>query len=209
MNAIQRRSRQRIRGLGICIAVVLALVALPERASAQTESVTIPLNELDVPGISGTAMLTDEGEATRVEMTISGSDVTGNHPTHIHTGTCENFDPNPTFPLTTVILDPVDETGVSTTVVEDVSLRELLRSDYVVVVHKSTDELTTYFVCGDINEDDFELPATGVGSRIGGSAGSLLPLWLGGSAGCLLMCALALRRRAHASAWSRPSRVAT
>jgi hypothetical protein len=86
-------------------------------------------------------------------MELSGDPVTGNHPTHIHTGTCANFDPNPTYPLSTVILDDVSDAGLSETTVEGVRLRDLLRDDYVILVHKSAEELTNYFVCGDIKAD--------------------------------------------------------
>ena len=86
-------------------------------------------------------------------MKLSGEQLTGNHPTHIHTGTCADFDPNPTYPLTTVILDDVSDAGISETTVENVRLRDLLASDYVILVHKSAEELTNYFVCGDIKAD--------------------------------------------------------
>ena len=134
--------------------VVFAASALRAPVAAQNnDSITIPLNEYKNSGVSGTATLEAVGNGTRVTMELSGDQITGNHPTHIHTGTCANFDPNPTYPLTTVILDDVSDTGLSETTVEGVRLRDLLRGDYVILVHKSPEELTNYFVCGDIKAD--------------------------------------------------------
>jgi hypothetical protein len=133
----------------MAIAVTLAVPA----AAQDNRSLTIPLNEYENSGVSGTATLEATGGGTHVEMMLSGEPLTGNHPTHIHTGTCDNFDPDPTYPLTTVILDDVSDSGISETTVEDVRLRDLLDSDYVILVHKSAEELTNYFVCGDIKAD--------------------------------------------------------
>jgi hypothetical protein len=64
----------------------------------------------------------------------------------------------------------VSDTGVSETTVEDVRLRDLLDADYVILVHKSAEELTNYFVCGDIKmseaatEPVSDAPRAGVGS---------------------------------------------
>lgn len=135
-------------------------------AAQDNESVTLPLNEYMNSGVSGTATLEPRGNATRVTMELSGEPVTGDHPTHIHTGTCADFDPDPTYPLTTVILDDVSDAGTSVTTVEDVRLRDLLRDDYVILVHKSAEELTNYFVCGDIkmSASVSDFPQSGVGS---------------------------------------------
>jgi hypothetical protein len=133
----------------VAIAVTLAAPA----AAQDNLSLSIPLKEYENSGVSGTATLEATDGGTHVEMSLRGEPVTGNHPTHIHTGTCADFDPNPTYPLTTVILSDVGDTGVSETTVEDVRLRDLLDSDYVILVHKSAEELTNYFVCGDIKAD--------------------------------------------------------
>lgn len=151
---VQHR-RSRWVGWAIVLACFIAMVIAPAvpAAAQDNRSLTIPLNEYQNSGISGTATLTAEGENTRVLMELSGEPLTGNHPTHIHTGTCADFDPDPTYPLTTVLLSDVSDTGVTETTVEDVRLRDLLASDYVILVHKSAEELTNYFVCGDIKAD--------------------------------------------------------
>jgi hypothetical protein len=129
-------------------------VTLATPAAAQdNRSLTIPLNEHENSGISGTATLEADGGATHVAMELTGEPLTGNHPTHIHTGTCANFDPDPLHPLTTVILDEINDEGVSETTVEDVRLRDLLAEDHVILVHPSAEELFPELVCGDIKAD--------------------------------------------------------
>jgi hypothetical protein len=153
---MRRQHRPSGRRYSIAIAVVMALscAALLRPVAAQdNRSLTIPLNEHENSGVSGTAILTAEGENTRVSMELSGDPLTGDHPTHIHTGTCRNFDPNPLYPLTTVVLDEVNDEGVSETTVENVRLRDLLASDYVILVHPSAEELFPELVCGDIKPD--------------------------------------------------------
>jgi hypothetical protein len=156
--------------------------------------VTVGLDAVDVPGISGTATLTASGDATSVVMMLTGPGVTGDHPTHIHTGTCDDFDPNPLYPLTTVTLDPIDDQGQSTTDVDDVPLVELLAEDYVILVHRSDEELTTYLVCGEIQEAS-RMPATGVGSARPSAAEHGF-LALGAAAVILVAAALGVRARA-------------
>ena len=90
---------------------------------------------------------------TRISMELSGDRLRGDHPTHIHTGTCRDFDPDPTYPLTTVVLDEVSDEGVSDTTVEDVALDDLLEDDFVILVHESAEELFPELVCGDIKAD--------------------------------------------------------
>ena len=140
---------------------IAALVLLtPAGGAAQEASgpITIALGEVDASGVQGRATLTAEGDQTRVEMVLEGPAVAGNHPTHIHTGTCASFDPNPLIPLETFVLDPVDRTGQSTTTI-DASLASLQSGDYVILVHLSPEELTTYLVCGEIPQTT----ATGAG----------------------------------------------
>jgi hypothetical protein len=139
----------------IVLACFIATVVTPAvpAAAQDNRSLTIPLTERENSGVSGTATLTAEGENTRVSMELSGDPLTGDHPTHIHTGTCRNFDPDPLYPLTTVILDEVNDEGVSETTVEDVRLRDLLDADYVILVHPSAEELYPELVCGDIKAD--------------------------------------------------------
>jgi hypothetical protein len=146
--------RWQLRWLAV-VALFAVLVALPTGGlSAQEErfQITVALNELDVPGISGTADLTTtEDGGTRVSMELQGGELDGNHPTHIHDGkSCADFDPDPLYPLETVELSEVTQEGISETTLHDVSLQSLLDGEYVILVHQSPEQLTTYLVCGDI-----------------------------------------------------------
>src|SRR5688500_16795448 len=191
-------------------AVALTVQTLAAPAAAECDdSLTIALNEFEDSGVSGWATLTRVEGDVRVEMAVEGEAVTGDHPTHIHTGTCDDFDPNPTYPLTTVILDPLSADGVSETAVDDVPLDELLADDYVILVHKSAEELTTYFVCGDLKRSNavaapmagaagsVAAPGTGVGAARGPGSGDAARLpALGASAVALTLIGLLLRRSA-------------
>lgn len=140
------------RSVTLLVIPIFFLSALVGPASAQLISqVTIPLNEYQGSGVSGIASLSAVGNYVQVSLRLEGMPIVGEHPAHIHTGTCEDFDPNPIFPLTTVDLGVIDGQGGSRSLVQDVSLRDLLADNYVIVVHKSAEELTSYFICGDIS----------------------------------------------------------
>src|SRR5438067_9399567 len=69
---------------------------------AQPIPVTIPLNEQNGSGESGTATLTDMGNGqTQVVLKLSNAPTVA-QPAHIHKGTCANLDPTPLYPLTSV-----------------------------------------------------------------------------------------------------------
>jgi plastocyanin len=80
------------------------------------------------------------------------------HPAHIHLGTCDQLDPNPTFmltDLTPVVSEPGAapalpvERGVTTL---DVSLDELRAGGYAVNVHQSAEDIGTYIACGSLSD---------------------------------------------------------
>ncbi len=182
--------------------------ALGTDVSAQDDAkeLTITLAEYQDSGVSGWATLTPTKDGLQVTMAVEGKAVKGNHPSHIHTGTCKDFDPNPTFPLTTVVLDPLSDDGESKTAVDEATLDELLEEDFVIVIHKSAEELTEYFVCGAIKERNaytgprtagsVTAPSTGAGSTVGGRP-TVMSLIAGSGALVVILAAtgLALRRR--------------
>lgn len=184
-----------------------------EAETAET-SVTIDLTELNDSGISGTATLTDNGDGTTtVEIDVTGA--AGDHPAHIHEGTCDDLVPNPLYPLTNV-----DADGLSSTDVE-VSLEDLLAAPYAINLHLSADNVATYVACGNITaavggetdttdddttEDDTTgdddgvggettTPSTGVGTMAGSTTDTILLAGLAAVALALLGGGLALRRR--------------
>jgi len=199
---------------GITLLFSVGLLAPVTAQDAASGEVTVQLNEVDGSGVSGSATLTPNGEQTDVNMTLEGPGLVGNHPTHIHTGTCSNFDPNPLFPLETVVLQSVDQTGRSVSTV-DVSLDELQSGDYVVLVHLSREQITTYLACGEIpraNGDSTAatsetggtatptppaatMPISGVGVPMDGENGTVIILGLGLLSASLLGGAIVTRRR--------------
>ncbi len=82
------------------------------------------------------------GDRTIVQIAVEN--VAGNHPAHIHAGTCDDIDPEPAYPLTNV-----DAEGRSVGVV-DVALDTLLTDPYVVDIHLSPTELGTLIACAEI-----------------------------------------------------------
>jgi hypothetical protein len=159
--------------LAAVMSVGLAMLAPLSTAVAQDspKTITIALNEYKGSGVSGWATLTANGKGVDVQMAVEGKAVTGNQPTHIHTGTCDNFDPSPMYPLTTFVLDPLTSDGVSQSNVPNISLDKLLAGDYVILVHKSPEELTTYFICGEIKESNaVPPPAAGAAGTVSMSA---------------------------------------
>jgi hypothetical protein len=121
---------------------VLGALAFASPAAAQPAPVTIQLAAQNGSGIAGTVTLTDLGNnQTRVVVNITPA--TGDHPAHIHMGSCANLDPTPEFPLTNV------QNGASTTVV-DQSLTTIMRTQRAVNLHLSAAQVATYVACADI-----------------------------------------------------------
>jgi hypothetical protein len=195
--------------LGAVLLVLLAMASFVRVAptAAQDDSITIDLNELNDSGVSGTATLTDNGDGTTtVEITVDGA--TGDHPAHIHEGTCDDLDPNPLYPLTNV-----DADGLSTTDVE-VSLDDLLAEPFAINLHLSANNVATYIACGNIEAavggetatptptatangtgGETTTPSTGVGTMAGTSGNLLLLAGLAAAAFALVGGGLVLRRR--------------
>jgi hypothetical protein len=140
--------------LAVAIAMAGGLVRFGSPAAAQDEPnktrASVTFTELNDSGLSGTAELTSRGKRTEVSMRING--VVGVNPTHIHTGTCDDLDPNPKYPLTNIELNTTELVGTSDSVV-DVPLDELLASPHLILIHKSPEDLNTYYACGNIVAD--------------------------------------------------------
>ena len=163
-------------------------------------NVTINLNELNESGVTGTANLVDNGDGTtNVSLALTGDAVTGDHPAHIHEGTCADLDPNPIYPLADVDDAGVSENSGETAV--EVELAELLASPHAVNIHLSAEEIGVYVACGEIvasvGGDGTITPSdTGVGSAFQGESGNgLLLAVLGAFAVVLGASGFALRQR--------------
>src|SRR5829696_10073462 len=157
--------------LGAAMAMVSGWADFGDQATAQDEPnrgrASVTFTELNDSGLSGTAELTARGQRTKVSMRIDGA--VGEHPTHIHTGTCDNLDPNPKYPLNNVELNTTELVGTSDTVV-DVPLDELLSPPHLILIHKSAEELNTYYACGNIVADTAGTNVTEEASVTGGGA---------------------------------------
>jgi plastocyanin len=83
------------------------------------------------------------------------------HPAHIHVGTCDELDPNPTYMLTDIAVADTDaaagadaaaaipvERSVTTV---DAALEDLRTGGYAINVHQSVDDIGTYIACGNLS----------------------------------------------------------
>jgi hypothetical protein len=121
-------------------AVALTTIALLPASTEAQQSVTIALSPQNDSGQRGTAVLTSEGESTKVVITLENAP--GPHPAHIHSGSC----PTPgavVYPLTSVT------NGRSETVVA-ASIADILRAPHAINVHKSPQEIPVYTSCGNV-----------------------------------------------------------
>lgn len=127
--------------------IALALIGLVGLAGAglaqAAEPVRMQLTPQNSSGESGTALLTDEGNKTKVVVQINGQPAGVAQPLHIHKGTCATLDPAPAYGLTT-LTDGKSETTV------DVPLNSLRTGSYAINGHKSAQDTQTYVFCGNI-----------------------------------------------------------
>lgn len=107
------------------------------------QPVTMNLASQNNSGESGTAVLTPDGNQTKVQIKLSGAPAGIAQPAHIHEGNCRTLDPKPKYGLSNVV------NGASTTTVP-VELSTLLKGNFAINVHKSASELTAYVACGEI-----------------------------------------------------------
>ncbi|HYO49536.1 MAG TPA: hypothetical protein VEW94_06760 [Chloroflexia bacterium] len=117
---------------------------MAETPGAMMESkMDVTLSAQNDSNQNGTATITDMGgKAIIVSITLSNG-TTEPQPAHIHKGTCANLDPNPAYPLSSVV------NGKSETEVPD-SMDELSKGEYAINIHKSATEASVYVACGDI-----------------------------------------------------------
>ena len=138
-----RRAFARIAALAALMAMAISSgVAAPVPVSAQDNAVVIDLAERNDSGVTGTATLTPDGDQTTVRIEVEGP--VGNNPVNIMTGTCQEFDANPVYSLSSV-----DANGVSESTI-DATLDDLLAEPHVINIHASPTNLGTIFACAEI-----------------------------------------------------------
>ncbi len=149
--------------LGVILAITMIGVASAEN------SVTVKLNEINGSGVSGTAVLTAQGNQTQIVVTVTGEPAGGSEPIHIHTGHCGAGLGGIKYPLTSV------EAGTSTTVI-DAPLASIQTGDFAVNVHQSAANIGTYVACGNIPA----MSTANVLPKTGGSPSIVILLVAGG-----------------------------
>ena len=107
----------------------------------ENESIVIQMDELNGSGMSGTATLTAKGRTTEVLVEITGA--TGNHPIHVHYGTCDQLG-EVAYPLTNIGAD-----GRSLTII-DISVEDLLTGGFAINAHQSEEDIVSYVACGEV-----------------------------------------------------------
>jgi hypothetical protein len=132
--------------LAMALLALLAFSGGP--ALAEHETTVHALNEQNNSGQSGTVTfaLSEDNTSVTVEINISGGSEVP-QPAHIHTGTCDNLDPKPFFPLNSVV------NGRSVTVITEADIADLdydVANQFSVNVHKSAAEASVYVACGEI-----------------------------------------------------------
>lgn len=195
------------------LASSLVTASAQETDPRVAKAIFSPLND---SGIDGSASLRRKGDRTVVEIWADGA--IGDHPTHIHQGSCDDLDPNPEFPLTNVQLRTAGLTGTSETTI-DVPLAELLAEPHLILIHRSAKDIGTYFACGNIvagkltsaerrlDETNDPLPGTGSGPADSSphvALGSVLAFALAALAFAMHLLLIPDRRRMTAPATNRP-----
>ena len=170
--SIRGRSRGWQLTFAIAIALALGMIGLVRSVSAQDAgSVSVQLEPEADSGVSGTAMLTPDGDQTTVDLTLVGAEA--GYEGHLLNSTCDDHRSATVF----YALDAVDENGQSTTVI-DAPFDELTNGDFWTHIHRPAGEQGEGVACGHIllssGTGGGALPASGTGP--GGKSG--LHLWL-------------------------------
>jgi len=135
-------------------------------------TLTLEVVSLNDSGITGIATLTETGGGTMEVAIRLNDDIAGPLPTHIHEGACADLNPAPRIPLAGV------RGGVSTTQLT-VSLDQLMSTQHVIFIHRSTEELPVFVACADILDvgtavrdvADLRAGHAGSGTLVGMAAG--------------------------------------
>lgn len=105
--------------------------------------IELQLNEINFSGVIGKAIITEDGEKTKITLQIEGPFIDHARPAHIHTGTCANLG-GVVYPLASI-----GELNISETMI-DVSFVDLmLERPLAANVHESAEDLGNYVSCAD------------------------------------------------------------
>ena len=118
-------------------------IGTQEATTPTAKGLSVLLSTQNDSGQEGLVIFTEEGNKTKVNLTVSGSPKGTPQPAHIHLGDCPGVG-DVKYPLTNVV------NGESETTL-DVTLDQLKRQlPLAVNVHKSATDSTIYAACGQI-----------------------------------------------------------
>lgn len=121
------------------------LLMIAAIAPAAGQSIfSVPLDDVEDSGISGGASIRGVDGQTEVTVFISEGETDGDHPVHVHEGTCEDLG-DVVYPLENIT------EGESVTTL-DIELSELMTGEYAINAHQSEDDISTFIMCGNVPE---------------------------------------------------------
>ncbi|SRR5579872_1337513 len=126
----------------LALLTVAAMTSIALAADPAAGALTVTMAAQNNSNETGTATLTQDGKNVRVDLQVANAPSAA-QPAHVHTGSCANLG-GVAYPLSSVV------NGKSTTVLKNVSLKDLTGKPYAINVHKSADDLKTYVSCGEI-----------------------------------------------------------
>jgi hypothetical protein len=134
--------------LGGSLILALALLGSLAGSAAADTSVTVAVQPINGSNVSGTAVLTAQGNQTAVSLKIGGYPANSSHPIHFHTGTCANPGP-PVIPLPN--MDANADGQAAATAVVNVPLTSLTDGNHFIMTHTGPPPaIGTNIGCGDV-----------------------------------------------------------
>lgn len=203
-------TRSLVPSLLIAALAMLQPVLAPSPAGAQADaeprSIRFALPEANGSGVGARIKLIDLDGQTRIVISLRGAEA-GDYLPHIHTGSCDSYSGDPTWPLAGLAAGDRSRTTA------DVPYDELLSGTYLVDIHPaltSADALfdpATALVCGLLTErqqtptpepeiDVIRGPNTGMGPVPDQYSSTVVAAGLSAAAVATALFALDLRRRA-------------
>jgi hypothetical protein len=176
--------------VAVAIVFVASLLSVAGSAVAQdSQGVTVQLAEENDSGVTGTAVLTADGNQTRLQVTLEGAEA--GYEGHTFDSTCDDHRAATVF----YAIEAVDADGTSESIV-DAPLSELQNGKFWIHMHKPAGERGEGVACGQIPAASVggTLPASGVGPLGGEQAGAWYLLGFAVAAG-LIGAASLLRRQ--------------
>lgn len=119
------------------------------------QSKVYTLNEVDFPGVTGTATFHERmNNQTLVELELTGDTFVGDHPAHIHMGSVAEAPGDIAITLSDVNNNGISRTNIKQTdAAEAVTYSDLTTYDGYINVHASATDLATLIAQGDIGSN--------------------------------------------------------